>query len=208
MTDLADGDDRRPASHEKSPRDRRARRTRRCTSNLSASGSRNAPERVVPSRRASQPSSRSVHASTNQQREGEPRRALVASMSISVGTVSSSRAIVTKFAGRRGSAVRRRTRRTRRSATVAALAALALARAPCRRAHGSFATRSGPTASVTCARTSAPGRAAVGVEAHDAVDLGRLAVGAADQRHRRLVVAARRRARRPRCRRARRARPA
>ena len=51
-------------SHEKSPRSPSATKPP-STSTLSASGSRNAPERVVPSRRASQPSSQSVTQSTN-----------------------------------------------------------------------------------------------------------------------------------------------
>ena len=47
------------AAHEKSPLIPSAKKPP-STRNLSASGSRNAPERVVPSRRASQPSRPSV----------------------------------------------------------------------------------------------------------------------------------------------------
>src|ERR1700716_3136709 len=53
------------AAHENSPLSPSAKKPP-STRNLSASGSRNAPERVVPSRRASQPSSPSVVVSTNQ----------------------------------------------------------------------------------------------------------------------------------------------
>ena len=87
----------RTAAYEKSPR-RPSAKNPPMTRNLSASGSRNAPERVAPSRRASQPSSRSVHASTNHRdtvSHVEPR----SSMRRSVGTASSRRATVTKFAG-------------------------------------------------------------------------------------------------------------
>ncbi len=85
------------AAHEKSPLMPSAKKPP-STRNLSASGSRNAPERVVPSRRASQPSSPSVAVSTNHSdtvSQLEPW----SMMSSSVGTVSTMRAIVTMLAG-------------------------------------------------------------------------------------------------------------
>src|SRR3954452_9525009 len=85
------------AAHEKSPLMPRAKKPPR-TRNLSASGSRNAPERVVPSRRASQPSRPSVVVSTNHSdtvSQLEPWSMI----SRSVGTASTRRAIVTMLAG-------------------------------------------------------------------------------------------------------------
>jgi len=68
---------------------------------LSASGSRKAPDRVVPSRRANQPSMPSVIHSTSQPvnvaQESAPRS--LPRISISTGIVNSSRAIVIAFAG-------------------------------------------------------------------------------------------------------------
>ena len=97
IADLADGDDQRPAP----PEDvvaRRARTWRPSTSTLSASGSRNAPERVVPCRRASQPSMPSVAAQHEPQGERGPR-ALGAVDQHEQERRSSSRAMVTAFAG-------------------------------------------------------------------------------------------------------------
>ena len=69
------------------------------TSTLSASGSRKAPERVVPCRRAIQPSMPSVLASATQRVNDGPRRALVARSWPKRSGETSSRATVTKLAG-------------------------------------------------------------------------------------------------------------
>jgi hypothetical protein len=85
------------AAHEKSPVMPSAKNPP-STRNLSASGSRNAPERVVPSRRASQPSRPSVVVSTNQSdtvSQLEPWSMI----SSSVGTARTRRAMVTRLAG-------------------------------------------------------------------------------------------------------------
>src|SRR3954452_8716720 len=85
------------AAQEKSPLMPRAKKPPR-TRNLSASGSRNAPERVVPSRRASQPSSPSVGVSRNHNdtvSQLEPW----STMRSSVGTARINRAMVTRLAG-------------------------------------------------------------------------------------------------------------
>ncbi len=85
------------AAHEKSPLMPRAKKPP-STRNLSASGSRNAPERVVPSRRASQPSRPSVVVSTNQS-ETVSQLEPWSMISRSVGTARTRRAIVTMLAG-------------------------------------------------------------------------------------------------------------
>src|SRR6478735_1382018 len=85
------------AAHEKSPLMPRAKKPP-STRNLSASGSRNAPDRVVPSRRASQPSSPSVVVSTNQS-ETVSQLEPWSMISRSVGTARTRRAIVTMLAG-------------------------------------------------------------------------------------------------------------
>src|SRR5262245_45320104 len=85
------------AAHEKSPLMPRAKNPPR-TRNLSARGSRNAPNRVVPSRRANQPSSPSVVVSTNHSdtvSQFDPW----STISSSVGTARTRRAIVTMLAG-------------------------------------------------------------------------------------------------------------
>ena len=91
----------RPGSHHDVAAHDRARRTRRAMRTLSASGSRNAPDRVVPSRRATHPSTPSVTREHEPEPDGEPRRALVASMSTSVGIASSSRTTVIEVRRRR-----------------------------------------------------------------------------------------------------------
>ena len=185
------------------------------TRNLSASGSRNAPERVAPSRRASQPSSRSVHASTNHSvtvSHVEPR----SQMSSSVGTARSSRATVTKFAGvaiaDSENLLSRRALRDPRHRARPALRSPARSRSLRGRRTAAACSRQalrheiGAEGVGDVGTDERAGAGPLGVEVHDAVDLGCLAEGATDEQ-RRTRRRARRRARRsprPRARRVRR----
>ena len=151
-------------SHQTSPRTTSAMNPPRMRI-LSASGSRNAPDRVVPSRRASQPSRPSVEVSTNQRPTVSQRRA-------PVGDEQQRRDREHEPGG--GDEVRRR--RDGRGAEAAGARGRgrrAHAR-PARRAAGASAraSRSGPRAPVTSAVTIAPGPGEPGAgEPHDAVDL-------------------------------------
>ena len=114
------------------------------TISLSATGSRNAPDRVAPSRRASQPSRLSLAVIANHSptvSHAEPRLR----MSASVGTATAIRLSGEEVRGRRERVLTEALRRPAR-------------RRHGRRGHGdTFASRSGPSTPQTVARTIAPG---------------------------------------------------
>src|SRR4029453_8068220 len=88
---------RRTGSHQNAPSTTSAHIAPR-TSALSASGSRNAPERVVPMRRASQPSTPSVAASTDHMAK-VPYAGPDAMINPHSNGASTNRVVVTAFGG-------------------------------------------------------------------------------------------------------------
>ena len=136
------------------------------TSTLSASGSRNAPERVVPWRRARQPSTPSVHA------RARTTRPVPATTTAGAGSARTA-------AGEHEQAADRdrvgRGRERRRAVAPSGVRGGGQRR----RGHGVGASRSGPSgASRSTLGWSRPPQG-LGHE-HDAVDLGGFTVGAAD----------------------------